>query len=97
MDKYTEESPCDLNALAVKPFNNPADVRKANPGISIGWILSILGAILGPIVKVITPIIRKALEETLLDQYEKAKETDNPWDDWLFWFLLAALKIPIPE
>ena len=68
---------------------------KVNPGVGFTWLIGILVQIFSTIMPIITPSIKKALEEFLLDLYERAKETTNPWDDFLIKFLLRILNIPI--
>lgn len=69
---------------------------KVNPGVGFTWIITMLMQIFSTIMPIITPSLKKALEEFLLELYEKAKETTNPWDDFLLKFLLRILGIPIP-
>lgn len=68
-----------------------------NPGVTFSWVLKLVLLLLKPILAIITPILRKELEETLIKFYHKAVETENPWDDFLAVFLLEILDIPIPE
>ena len=74
-----------------KQFNLP------NPGITLTWILRILLLFLKPVMAVITPILRRELEDAILKFYHKAIESVNPWDDFLAVLLLEILDIPIPE
>jgi len=69
---------------------------KANPGIGFTWIINILIQVFSTILPVITPTLKKELEDFLLSLYGKAKESPNPWDDFLMKFLLRVLGIPIP-
>jgi hypothetical protein len=46
--------------------------------------------VLGAILDVVSPSLRKVLGDYVQDLYNKAKETDNPWDDFLI-KLLASL------
>jgi len=71
-------------------FKNP------NPGIMFTWIIDLLIKTLAAILPILTPMIKKALEEFLTDLYKKAVETPNPWDDFVIRFLLRILSIPIP-
>ena len=73
------------------------DYPKANPGITLPWLIGLVLRLLGPIMKALTPALREALEGFLLDYYEKATETDNPWDDFLALFLLRIFGISAPE
>ena len=72
------------------------EIPRANPGISWGWIISLVVAVLKPVMAVITPMIRTELEKLLLAFYAKAETTDNPWDDFLAELLLKLLGIPLP-
>jgi len=71
--------------------------EKPNPGIGFTWIIELLIKIMASLLPIISPHLRKALEEFLTDLYKKASETPNPWDDFLVKFLLRMLLIPIPE
>jgi hypothetical protein len=73
------------------------EFRLPNPGIGLTWIIELVLKVLGTILPVITPSIREMLEKFLLDFYAKAKETPNPWDDFLAKFLMRMLGIPVPE
>lgn len=68
-----------------------------NPGIGWTWLVDLLIKALGVIFPIVTPTIKKALEEFLKDLYVKAKETANPWDDFLVKFLLRVLDIEFTE
>lgn len=67
-----------------------------NPGIGMSWLISMCIALLKVVMPAITPMLRKFLEDALLDYYKKALETENPWDDFLGRFLLRILDIPVP-
>ena len=47
--------------------------------------------ILGAIIKVVSPEIREAGERAIKEWYEKAKQTDNPWDDYLVELIASLL------
>lgn len=47
-------------------------------------------AILSAILRAVSPILREALQKAIKELYEKAKQTDNPYDD-MFIALLARL------
>jgi hypothetical protein len=72
-------------------FKNP------NPGIAFTWIINLLIKALGALLPILTPIIKRELEEFLTALYKKAVETPNPWDDFVVRFLLRILSIPVPE
>jgi len=69
---------------------------KSNPGVGFTWIIPLLIQIFSTIMPVITPQLKKELEDFLVGLYNKAKETPNPWDDFLVKFLLRILGISIP-
>ena len=69
----------------------------ANPGITLPWLVGLILKLLGPIMSALTPVLRKALEEFIIDYYKKAAETENPWDDFLALFLARILGITLPE
>lgn len=69
---------------------------KANPGVGFTWIINILMQVFSTVLPVITPMLKKELEDFLLGLYAKAKESSNPWDDFLVKFLLRVLGIPVP-
>lgn len=74
----------------------PKDIKLANPGIGWTWIVNLLVAVLKVILPVLSPTLREELEKVMVSLYNKAMETDNPWDDFLMRFLLRILGIPIP-
>ena len=86
-------------ALGLRPKQmiEGLDYPMANPGITLPWLIGLILKLLGPIMKALTPALREALEGFLLDYYEKAAETDNPWDDFLALFLLNIFGIKAPE
>lgn len=77
-------------------MGNEQDFKAPNPGIGFTWIIQILIKILASLFPQITTELRYQLERFLLDFYDKAMETDNPWDDFLARFLLRIFSIPIP-
>ena len=91
--KAHEESLGLRPKLMIEGLDHP----KANPGITLPWLIGLILKLLGPIMKALTPTLREALEGFLLDYYEKAAETDNPWDDFLALFLLNIFGIKAPE
>lgn len=73
------------------------DIKQPNPGIGWTWIVNLLIAVLKVILPVLSPTLRDELEKVMVSLYNKAMETDNPWDDFLMRFLLRILGIPIPS
>ena len=47
--------------------------------------------VLGAIIKLVSPEIREAGEKIMKEWYEKAKQTDNPWDDYLVELIASLL------
>lgn len=84
--------------LGLRPGENSKQGLDISPMNSIGWtwIVSMLLTVLKVIIPVISPTLRDELEKVMLTLYQKAMETDNPWDDFLMRFLLRILGIPIP-
>lgn len=80
-----------------KEVKHMKEFKLPNPGMSLTWIIELVAKILGLILPVVTPELRRLLEKFLLDFYAKAKETPNPWDDFLAKFLLRILGIEVPE
>lgn len=72
------------------------EFKRPNPGIGFTWIIQLLVQIFSTVLPLITPSLKAALEEFLLELYQKAKETANPWDDFLVKFLLRMLNISVP-
>jgi len=85
--------------LGLRPGENPKQGLDIPPMNSIGWtwIVSMLLSVLAVIMPVLSPALREELVKVMLLLYNKAMETDNPWDDFLMRFLLRILGIPIPE
>lgn len=65
-------------------------------GISLTWLIGIIASVLSPIIGLITPVIKNALNEFLTKLYLDALKTPNPWDDFLVGLLLDILAIPRP-
>ena len=76
--------------------DNSGAIKLPNPGINWNWIISLLATVIGPIVRLLTASIREQLQTTLLDLYNKAESTPNPWDDFLIELFLRMLGIPVP-
>ncbi|RLF87748.1 hypothetical protein DRN34_01010 [Thermococci archaeon] len=57
------------------------------------FLLTAFSGIIGQIIKVVSPELRKMLVEMLRNLYEHAKETPNPWDDFLVELLVQVLGI----
>jgi len=60
------------------------------------WLLQVLASALAPIISVITPEIKAALNDFLTNLYLKALKTPNVWDDFVVGILLDILAIPRP-
>lgn len=74
-----------------------SDPGKPNPGVSWWWLINLIVDILRPLVDIVSPTIRKRLEDFLIDFYNDAIETENPYDDFLARFLLRIFAISIPH
>jgi hypothetical protein len=61
----------------------------------ISWtkVLGFVALVLGPLMKLLSPVIRDGLKDVLLKLYEKAKSTPNPVDDVFVGFVLDLLQI----
>jgi hypothetical protein len=83
--------------LVLRSQKGSVDFKLPNPGIGLTWIIELVLKVLGTILPVVTPSIREMLEKFLNDFYAKAKETPNPWDDFLAKFLMRMLGMVVPE
>jgi len=63
---------------------------------SMPWFLSLLAAILKPLIGLITSKFRDELTQWIQKKYAEALETPNPWDDYFFSFLAKAMGIDLP-
>ena len=52
------------------------------------WLIRLCAVALGGLLKVVSPLLRNAVEDMLKKLELKAKETDNPFDD----MFVATLK-----
>lgn len=84
-------------AKLLVPVATSAAIKAATAATKVTGILSIVINILRPIIAVLTPKLRELLSDVLIKFYNDAKETDNPWDDFLAQVFLQLLGIPIPE
>lgn len=84
--------------LGLRPGEKGKQGLDIPPRNSIGWtwIVSMLLSVLAVIMPVLSPALREELVKVMLNLYEKAMATENPWDDFLMRFLLRILGIPIP-
>jgi len=58
-------------------------------------LIQAFSGVLGKVLEVVTPELRKMVESFLKDLYQKAKATQNPWDDFLVELLAAVLGIKL--
>jgi hypothetical protein len=73
------------------------EIRTANPGVNWTWLINLLTAVLGPVIKALTAGIREELVKFLQQLYVKAEATPNPWDDFVIEFFLRVLGAEIPK
>ncbi len=66
-------------------------------GISWWWLIDLMVNVMRPLVDIVSPTLRKELEDFMIGFYNRALETDNPWDDFLARFLLRIFAISIPH
>ena len=66
-------------------------------GFSWKWLLGLIGLVLKPLLKAMTPTVEGAMEKALLEVYKKALETPNPIDDLAMKFVLDIVDIDVPE
>jgi len=59
-------------------------------------LINLIGIILMPVLRALTPRIEEELEEFLLKMHTKALETDNPIDDMFTGLALDLFDIPRP-
>jgi len=64
-------------------------------GISFNWLVKIIISVLSPVISIITPEIKTALETYIKDLYVKAKATENVWDDFLIKFIADILGVKV--
>ena len=60
-------------------------------------IVKLLLAILPTLLSIVTPEIREMLEEFILRWWQKAKQTDNAFDDLLVKFIAGLIDLDLPE
>lgn len=68
----------------------------AKSGISWWWLIDLVVNVMRPLVDIISPTLRKELEDFLIGFYRRSIETENPWDDFLARFLLRIFDVSIP-
>lgn len=66
-------------------------------GFSWNWTLKLLAGTVGRIVGLISPEFRRVTEESMQAWYDRALETDNPWDDYLVIIVAGILGVPLQE
>ena len=63
--------------------------------ISKGWLLSIVLAVIRPLVKLVTPDIEQSREKFVKDLYVKAQDTPNVFDDMFVEFIAELLDVEL--
>jgi hypothetical protein len=58
-------------------------------------ILGFIAPIVGSIIKLVSPELRKLMGSGLQDWYNKCKTTPNPWDDFLVTFIADILGVTL--
>ena len=66
-------------------------------GIRWSGLLAALFRLLGPVIRTVTAELRDELFEALSRLYQKAVETENPYDDFLLDLLFDMLGFNKPE
>lgn len=66
-------------------------------GIGFTWIIGIVANLLGDVLPLVTPSVKKGLEALLFELYQKAMETSNPWDDFLIRFIIRCVGLKSPS
>ena len=66
-------------------------------GFSWSLLLGLIGIVLKPLLKAMTPQIEEEFEKLLLGFYKKTLSTPNPVDDLLMKFVLEIFDIDVPE
>lgn len=59
------------------------------------WIINLIVSVLGPLIGLISPMLKAEITEAVKKLYEKAKETDSPIDDIFVRFLAAILDVTL--
>jgi len=62
---------------------------------TFGLILGFIAPIIGAILKLVSPELRKIVSAGLQEWYDAAKKTVNPWDNFLIQFIADCLGIPL--
>lgn len=63
--------------------------------VSWEWLGKLLRVVLAPLIPIITKQIRDMIQDNVKTWWEKAKATENPWDDFLVQFIAGFLKIDL--
>jgi cobalamin biosynthesis protein CobD/CbiB len=57
------------------------------------WIINLIVAVLGPLIGLISPMLKGEIETAIRKLYDKAKESDSPVDDIFIRFLAGLLGV----
>ncbi|MEM5867461.1 MAG: hypothetical protein QXG39_06045 [Candidatus Aenigmatarchaeota archaeon] len=60
-------------------------------------ILEIVKKLISAVLPIMSEEIRKLLISTMNELYVKAKETENPWDDFVVKLICDILDIPVKD
>lgn len=66
-------------------------------GVQMGPLLTLIANILKPLIGIVTKEFRDDVSKWVVDHYQKALATDNPWDDLFFEFLAKMLSVDLPS
>jgi hypothetical protein len=59
------------------------------------WIINLIVSVLGPLIGLISPMLKGEIAAAVQKLYEKAKESDSPIDDIFVRFLAAILDVTL--
>ncbi len=59
------------------------------------WIVNLIVSVLGPLISLVSPMLKAEITEAVKKLYDKAKESDTPIDDIFVRFLAAILDVTL--
>lgn len=65
--------------------------------VQFGGVIKLIAKILSPALALASAIFRDKIKEFIIDGYAQAKQTENPWDDFLFELLASLFAVSLPD
>jgi hypothetical protein len=65
--------------------------------VTYSFFINLAVKVLGAIIQVISPEIRKLVQDSMQRLYDNAKQTPNPWDDFFVKLIATILGVELKD